>query len=75
MVEFTIITNSENKQVEIDTDETITEFIDWMMATEFMIYKTAQKSKAGFEKAMELLCKGAMTYKDKENKDGDNDIL
>lgn len=36
-----------------------------MMATEFMIYKTAQNSNAGFEKAMELLCKGAMTYKNK----------
>jgi hypothetical protein len=36
----------------------------WMMACEYLLHKTAQKSKAGYEKAMELLVKGAMTYRD-----------
>ncbi len=35
----------------------------WMMACEYFMHKTAQKSGAGYERAMELLMKGAMTYK------------
>jgi len=34
-----------------------------MPATEYMINVAAQESNAGYEKAMELLCKGAMTYR------------
>ncbi len=36
----------------------------WMIATEYMMHKTCQKSNAGYEKALELLCKGATTYQD-----------
>ena len=36
----------------------------WMMACEYLLHKTCQKSPAGYERAMELLNKGAMTYKD-----------
>lgn len=38
----------------------------YMMACEYLLHKTAQKSAAGYEKAMELLVKGAMTYKDEK---------
>jgi len=62
MAEFTIKTDTENHSVEIITDEDV-EFVDWMMACEFLIQKTAQKSEAGYEKAMGLLCKGSMGYK------------
>ena len=34
----------------------------WMMACEYFLHKTCQKSRAGYERAMELLNKGAMTY-------------
>ncbi len=40
-----------------------TEFGDIMMAAEFMTHLVAQKSMAGYEKALELITKGAMTYK------------
>jgi hypothetical protein len=59
MAEFLITTDFAKKEVIIENNEDETEFFDWMMATEYLIFKTAQKSKAGFEKAMELLCKGA----------------
>ena len=35
----------------------------WMMACEYFLHKTCQKSNAGYEKAMDLIYKGAMTYK------------
>lgn len=35
----------------------------WMIACEYFMHKVAQKSNAGYEKAMEILMKGAMTYK------------
>ena len=62
MAEFIITTNPESSWVDIAVDEDA-EFVDWMMACEFFIHKTAQKSEAGYEKAMELLCKGSMGYK------------
>lgn len=65
IMKFLITTDFVDKRVTIEVEETIIPFVDLMMATEFMIYKTAQQSEAGFEKAMELLCKGAMTYRDR----------
>ena len=44
-------------------------FIFWMCACEYLIHITAQKSNAGYEKALELLAKGAMTYKNQALKD------
>ena len=38
----------------------------WMCACEYFLHKTAQLSGEGYEKALELLVKGAMTWKDKE---------
>ena len=40
----------------------------WMMACEYLLHKTAQKSNAPYEEATKLLVKGAMTYKDKPKK-------
>jgi len=51
-------------KVTIDVNECPFSF--WMCACEYLLHKTAQKSEAGYEKALELLCKGAMTYKDLE---------
>ena len=62
MAEFKIITDSDSSTVFIEADEDVA-FVDWMMACEFLIHKTAQLSSAGYEKALELLCKGAMGYK------------
>ena len=61
MAEFTIKTDPENHRVYITDNDA--EFIDWMMACEFLIHKTAQLSDAGYEQALELLCKGSMDYK------------
>ena len=36
----------------------------WMMACEYLLHKTCQKSNAGYERAMELINQGAMTYKE-----------
>lgn len=36
----------------------------WMIATEYLMALTARKSGAGFEKALENLVQGAMTYKE-----------
>ena len=62
MAEFIIQTKPKQKFVDIVADSNA-DFIDWMMACEFMLHKTAQLSPAGYEKALELLCNGAMTYK------------
>jgi len=45
-------------------------FEDFMLATEFMMHKMCQRSKAGYERALELLCKGAMTWKELEEDQG-----
>ena len=50
-------------------DDVKTEFAAWMCACEYFLHKTAQKSGAGYEKALELLCQGAMTYKDLEKEE------
>lgn len=42
-------------------------FVSLMMATEYLMFVLAQQSEAGFERALELLVTGAMTY---ENKNG-----
>lgn len=62
MAEFVIRTDPESHRVDISIDDEA-EFIDWMMACEFLMKKTAQLSPAGYEKALELLCKGSMDYK------------
>lgn len=62
MAKFIITTDTVNQTVEISVDKDI-DFVDWMMACEFFIQKTAQKSSAGYEAAMELLCTGSMGYR------------
>jgi len=62
MAEFIIRTNPEASSVDIQASDD-NEFIDWMMACEFILHKTAQLSSAGHEKALELLCEGSMRYK------------
>lgn len=62
MAEFIITTDPESRTVKISVDDDI-EFINWMMACEFFLQKTAQRSDAGYERALELLCKGSMSYK------------
>ena len=62
MAEFIIRTIPEKHLVDISIDDDA-EFIDWMMACEFLMKKTAQLSSAGYERALELLCKGSMDYK------------
>jgi len=52
------------KKARVTIDVATCPFEFWMCACEYMLHKTAQKSNAGYEKALELLCKGAMTYKD-----------
>ena len=44
-------------------------FAAWMCATEYLMHLTAQKSNAGYEGALELLVKGAMTWRHKELSD------
>lgn len=40
-----------------------TDFTHVMMAAEFLVNLVAQRSEAGYEKALELIVQGAMTYK------------
>lgn len=49
-------------RVEVDIPEG-TDFGDVMMAAEFLTHIVAQQSGAGYEKALELLAQGAMTYR------------
>ena len=42
------------------------EFGYWMCASEYLIHLTAQKSPAGYEKALELITGGAMTWRHKQ---------
>ena len=45
------------------TDDDEFEFADFMLATEWLMHHTAKLSGAGFERALELLADGAMTYR------------
>lgn len=63
MAELIITTDPESSSVEIAVDDDI-EFVDWMMACEFLIQKTAQRSGVGYEQALEILCSGSMGYKE-----------
>ncbi len=55
-------------EVAIGTEDGLPEpeFGYWMMACEYLMHIVAQKSNAGYEKAMELLMQGAMSYEHKE---------
>ena len=56
--------NKENtSKVSIEHDEGCP-FKFWMSACEYLLHQTARRSSAGFERALELLCQGAMNYKD-----------
>ena len=39
----------------------------WMMACEYLLHKTAQKSGAPYEEATKMLVKGAMTHQEVNN--------
>lgn len=51
-------------------DKREADFRCWLAACEYLMHKTAQKSSAGYEKAMELLVKGAMTWRDRDVENG-----
>lgn len=42
------------------------EFEDFMILAEFMCWITAKNSALGFEKALELICKGATDWKQQD---------
>ena len=74
-IDIKIITKGDGRViVEISEVDDGYDFKDMMCACEFLLHKTAQLSNAGYEKALDLLCKGAMTYKEleKDAKDGSN---
>ncbi len=62
MAEFIIRTIPDEHFIDITIDKDA-EFVDWMMAAEFLLKKTAQLSGAGYERALELICQGSMDYK------------
>lgn len=66
MAKIVITTKQYNDKGEVKVKSDDAEFIDMMMATEYMMHITCQQSKAGYDKGQELLCKGAMTYKEKK---------
>lgn len=46
-------------------------FAELMVITEYLMHLTAQRSEAGYEKALDLLREGAMTYKTIKKPHGD----
>lgn len=58
--------DSERGKVRLYIEECEDEFKILMMAAEFLTHLVAQKSKAGYEKALDLIREGAMTYKTTE---------
>ena len=56
-------------KVRIKVGECEDEFKALMMTAEFLTHLVAQKSNAGYEKALDLIRKGAMTYKATERPD------
>lgn len=60
-------TSGDAAEVHISIDgDTEPPFVAWMCAAEYLMHLTAQKSNAGYEGALELLVKGAMTWRHKE---------
>ena len=68
--QFTIrvIVDDDKAKVTIGTGHSEPSFKAWMAACEFFLATVARKSDVGFEKAMELLCSGATTYKPEGSK-------
>jgi len=54
-------------EVRIYTEECNNEFKCLMMCAEFLTHLVAQKSNSGYEKALDLIRKGAMTYNTTRN--------
>lgn len=66
MAKFIVETDYEGRNVQITmSEDDLPEFHDWMMAAEYLMCVTAGKSDAGFEKALELMCEGACTWRNK----------
>jgi hypothetical protein len=58
-----IMTSDDSCRVEIECPDGEPEFSEWMTAAEFLLHLVATKSGAGFERAIELIADGAMTYR------------
>lgn len=56
-------------RLHIEVDNPEDEFLCIMMCAEFLTHLTAQNSNAGYEKALDLIRQGAMTYKTKDRPD------
>ena len=56
--------DGDEARVEVQADREDVDFEDLMCATEYLIATTAKRSQAGYERALELLQEGAMTYRD-----------
>lgn len=73
MAEFVIQTDLDTKSVRICIEEE-PDFVHWMMATEYLMAVTASRSGTGFEKAMELLMKGACAWRSGELPEIEEDV-
>jgi len=64
--QFIIYVEHDNKagisKVTIEHEEDCP-FKFWMAACEYLLHQVARRSSAGFERALELLCQGAMNYR------------
>ena len=56
-----IYNNPDSADVRVESQDA--DFVHLMSAAEYMLYLAASESGCGFEKALELLCQGAMNYR------------
>lgn len=59
--------NGDRRRVEVLCPDGEPSFEEWMTCAEFLLHLVATKSKAGFERAIELISNGAMTYERRRN--------
>jgi len=67
MREFNIKIYDRGNKGEVKIETNITDFKHWMMACEYLLHKTAQKSNLPYEEATKKLVQGAMTWKENPN--------
>lgn len=61
-IRITVSEEGDAARVDIERPANV-DFKHMMCACEYLMAVTASQSNAGFEKALELLCKGATTYR------------
>lgn len=69
LIEVHPIGDFDRAEVRIGCSDPAPPFAYWLCMVEYLMHVTAQKSNAGYEGALEAFCRGAMTWRHREEVD------